>query len=107
MSQANVNSVQAIQDVKAALAVFVQQAGGALEEVDLEIRRVLDWVLNEQPGYWQRQIRQSEEAVNQARIDLHRCRLSKGTKDYTPDCSEQKDALRRAQQRLEDAREKL
>ncbi len=106
-SQANVNSIQAIGDVKAALAVFIEQASGAMEEVDLEVHRVLDWVLNEQPPYWQRQIREREERVTQARIDLQRCRMFRVTRDHTPDCTEQKVALRRAEQQLEEAREKL
>ena len=104
---ANVNSIQAIADVKAAVAVFADQANGALEEVDLEIRRVLDWVLNEQPPYWQRQIRECEERVTQAKVDLHRCRSMKVSKDHTPDCAEQKVALRKAELRLEEAQEKL
>lgn len=104
---ANVNSIQALLDVKAALAVFVDQANGALEEVDQEIRRTLDWVLNEQPPYWQRQIRECEERVTQAKIDLHRCRSQRVSDDHVPDCAEQKAALRRAEQRLEEAREKL
>jgi hypothetical protein len=107
MSSANVNSIQAIADMKAALAVFVDQAGGALEEVDLEIRRMLDWVLNEQPPYWQRQIRECEERVTQARIDLQRCRMFRATDDHVPDCAEQKVALRKAELRLEDAHDKL
>jgi hypothetical protein len=104
---ANVNSIQAIADVKAALAVFVDQANGSLEEVDLQIRKVLDWVLNDQPKYWQRQIREREERVTQAKVDLHRCRSMKVSKDHTPDCAEQKVALRKAQLQLEEAHEKL
>jgi hypothetical protein len=104
---ANVNSIQAIADVKAAVAVFADQANGALEEVDLQIRRMLDFVLNEQPPYWQRQIRECEERVTQAKVDLHRCRSMKVSKDHTPDCAEQKVALRKAELRLEEAHEKL
>lgn len=107
MSGANVNSIQAIADVKAAVAMFVDQANGALEEVDVEIRRVLEWVLNEQPPYWQRQIRECEERVTLAKVDLHRCRSMKVSRDHVPDCAEQKVALRKAELRLEEAREKL
>ena len=107
MSSANVNSIQAIDDMKAALAVFVDQANGSLEEVDLEVRRVLDWVLNEQPPYWQQQIRQCEERVTQAKVDLQRCRMFRVTDDHRPDCAEQKAALRKAEMRLEEAHEKL
>ncbi len=107
MSGANVNSIQAIADVKAAVVVFAEQASSSLEEVDLEIRRVLDWILNEQPGYWQKQIRDREERVTQAKVDLHRCRMFKVTRDHTPDCAEQKVALRRAEFALEEAHEKL
>lgn len=104
---ANVNSVQAIADIKAALAVFTDQANGALEEVDLQIHRLLDWLLNEQPPYWQRQIRQCEERVTQAKVDLQRCRMFRVSDDHVPDCAEQKQALRRAEAQLADAHDKL
>ena len=68
---------------------------------------MLDWVLNEQPPYWQRQIRECEERVTQAKVDLHRCRSMKVSRDHTPDCAEQKVALRKAELRLEEAHEKL
>ena len=106
-TSANVKSSQAIHDVKAALAIFSGQAKEAMTEVDLEIRRVLEWVLTEQPAYWQRQIRDRSQCVSQAKVDLMRCRMFRVNENHIPDCMEQKIALRKAEQRLEEAEAKL
>lgn len=107
MSQgANVRSVDALKDVRLALISFSEDARAALTTVDMEVRRMRDWLEREQLSYWRAQVKRREEEVNMARSDLHRRRLSAGNSDAISD-TEQKEALRLAQRRLVEAEEKV
>jgi hypothetical protein len=103
---ANVRSVDALKDVKLALIAYSEDARAALTTVDMEVRRVRDWLEREQLTYWKNQVKRREEEVNIARSDLHRRRLSAGNSDAISD-TEQKEALRLAQRRLVEAEEKV
>jgi hypothetical protein len=96
---ANVRSIDAIRDFRVALAKFCEQGNHALAAVDIEINRTLDWLGHDQFKFWKEEIRRREDRVNEAKIDLHRCQLSKNAAGETPACSDQK--------RLADAEEKL
>jgi hypothetical protein len=101
---ANVRSVDALKDVKLALIAYAEDARAALTTVDMEVRRVRDWLEREQLSYWRNQIKRREEEVNMARSDLHRRRLSASNSEAISD-TEQKEALRLAQRRLAEAEE--
>ena len=103
---ANVRSVDALKDVKLALIAYAEDSRAALTSVDMEVRRMRDWLEREQLTYWKSQIKRREEEVNMARSDLHRRRLSAGNSDAISD-TEQKEALRLAQRRLVEAEEKV
>lgn len=106
MSSARVTSIEAVRDFRAALIVFCDEAKEALTSVDMETRRLIDWVQREQVAYWQAQIRRCQEDVAQAKADLFRKKLP-GIGGKEPDCIEEKKALRLAQMRLEEAEDKL
>lgn len=103
---ARVNSIEAVRDFRIGLTSFCEDVRQALATVDMEARRVLDWIARDQQGYWTRMVRQCQEEVTQAKADLFRRQLSKMSGD-NPDVTEQRDALRRAQARLEHAEEKI
>lgn len=106
MSSARVTSIEAVRDFKAALLIFCDEAKDALTSVDMETRRLIDWVQREQAAYWQHEIRRCQEEVAQAKADLFRKKLP-GIGGKEPDCIEEKKALRLAQMRLEEAEDKL
>ncbi|MDR3635562.1 MAG: hypothetical protein P4L84_17290, partial [Isosphaeraceae bacterium] len=103
---ANVRSVDALKDVKLGLIAYAEDARAALTTVDMEVRRVRDWLEREQLSYWRNQVKRREEEVNMARSDLHRRRLSASNSESISD-TEQKEALRLAQRRLAEAEEKV
>src|SRR4051812_30015129 len=103
---ANVRSIQAIRDFKAALANFAEDAHNALGSSEMEIRRVRNWLTRDQLSYWQAQIKRRNEALSMARTELHRRRLSQQGSDAISD-TEQKEAVKLAQHRLREAEEKL
>jgi chromosome segregation ATPase len=102
---ANVTSVAALQDFRAALVGFAAEARQALDATDAEIRRVQDW-LEDQLKTWQATVRRCEDEVFRARTELTRRKMVR-IGDRQPDCTEQEEALREAQDKLEYAEDKV
>ena len=103
---ANVLSVQTLKDFKIAMCNFAEDARNSLSGVDMELRRMRDWLERDQPGYWQPQIKKRQEDMMQARADLHKRKISQQGSDAVSD-AEQKEALRDATRRLRVAEEQL
>jgi hypothetical protein len=105
-SQASVHSIDALKDLRTALALYGDDTLGALGAVEAEVRRTLRWLQDERPYFWQEQIKRRREQVSLARSDLFRRQLQKRP-DYTPPMSEQKENLRKAEASLQDAEKRL
>jgi hypothetical protein len=102
---ARVTSIEALKDFRAALIVFCEEAKESLSAVDMETRRTVDWLAQQLAG-WQRALRDRQEEVSKAKAELFRRQLP-AISGEKPDCYEQKKALRRAQERLREAEEKI
>lgn len=105
MSQsAQVYSIDLLQRLHTALARFAVDAQTALASGTAEVRRVFD-DLEDRLKYWQQQVNKRSEERNVARAALSHARaLSEGR---NTGCVEQEIALRKAEQRLRDAEEKV
>jgi hypothetical protein len=103
---ANVQSVQTLKDFKVAMINYSEDARNALSGVDMELRRMRDWLERDQLGYWQMQVKRRTEDLMQARSDLHRKKISQQGSDAKSD-TEQKENLREAMRRLRVAEEKV
>lgn len=103
---ANVHSIQTLKDFKVAMITFGEDARNALSGVEMDLRKMRDWLERDQLGYWQMQIKRRDQEVMQARADLHRRKISQQGSDAVSD-SEQKEALREAMRRLRIAEEKV
>lgn len=103
---ANVESIQALSDFRAAVANFAEAANKLLDESDMELRRAAQWVTQDQPLYWRREVQKAIDAVALARNELERAQqaLLDGQR---PTCFQQKKALEAARQRQRRAEEKL
>src|SRR5262245_22453001 len=105
-NQAAVYSIQALKDFQASLVMFSEDALGALGAVDMEARRTLVWLQQDRRMYWVDQIKKRREWVAQAKSEVFRRQLAK-TADYSPSFTEQKEALRKAEESLKDAESRL
>ncbi len=103
---ANVLSVQTLKDFKLVMCNFAEEARNSLSGVDMELRRMRDWLERDQLGYWQTQIKRRQEDLMQARADLHKRKISQQGSEAVSD-AEQKEALREATRKLRVAEEKL
>ena len=66
-SQAEVHSIEALKDLRVALAFFADDVLGALGGVDMEVRRTVQWLQHDRKAYWQEQIKRRREQVSSAR----------------------------------------
>jgi hypothetical protein len=103
---AKVLSIQALKDFRVALITFAEEARNALGGVDMELKRMRDWLERDQLSYWQMQVKRRHEAMMMARTELFRRRVSQQGSDAISD-TEQKEALHDAQRRLRSAEEKV
>jgi hypothetical protein len=103
---ARVTSVDAVKEFRETLVIFCENVRAGLCANEMESRHVLDWLLSYQPGYWTRQLRERQEEMSQAQTDLHRIKLQRA-QGMRVDDIEQKTALERAKERVEEAEEKL
>jgi hypothetical protein len=103
---AKVLSIQALKDFRIALVNFTDEARNALSGVDMELKRMRDWLERDQLSYWQMQVKRRHEAMMMARTELFRRRVSQQGSDAISD-TEQKEALQEAQRRLRIAEEKV
>lgn len=103
---AGVHSIAALEELKNVLANFETEGKESLAVTDMAVRRNLEMIQQDLLKYWQSEQRKREEAVTNARGDLERCRMQ-SFGDRTPDCTDQKVALKKAQIRLEEAEQKI
>ena len=96
---ANVHSLEAIAAVRTALVAFRDDLEQAIATIDLEMRKVLDWLEHDRPRFWRMQLREAQDGVTQARQALHRC-LMYPINDERPSCYEERAELKKAEARL-------
>jgi hypothetical protein len=98
---AKVTSIDGIREFREALGNFIEDARNALTAVEMENRRVNEWVKNTQRLYWINEVKRRREKMNEIRGELHRRKLS-GAGD-----TEAKEQVRIANARLRVAEEKV
>ena len=103
---AQVRSSEAVERLGQALASFRHRSIDALETLERELRRLAEWLEHERPTHWKVQLRQAEDDVHQAKMDLQRCLTFPTVEGQRPACREEKDELARAKARVDFCREK-
>jgi hypothetical protein len=102
---ANVVSIRSLRDFAAALAVFNEHVQNALGTATMEVQRAQLW-LEEQLRFWEKNRRDRDDEVSQARIALEKKKMFK-LGDRPPDCTEEEEAYDLAQRRLEEAYDRI
>lgn len=99
-TNANVQSLDAIKDIRLALIRFQEQASTTLGSLRTRIDRTQAWLEQDRPLYWSEQERRAYDGVASARVAYDTCRL-RTVGGRHPECIEEKVALQRARSRLE------
>ncbi|MEN6408067.1 MAG: hypothetical protein ABFC77_16555 [Thermoguttaceae bacterium] len=104
---ARVTSIDALDTLSVALQRFRDDAAMATEDVDVALRRVLEWIHHDRKDYWTQELRRSWEGVSQAKLQLQQARTSRKIAGREPSCIDEQRALDRAKRRLEIAEQKV
>jgi hypothetical protein len=104
---ARVTSISVLQLVQAGVQKFRSESSVAMDDLASEIRRVSEWIHHECKDYWMQEMRRSEDAVTQARLQLQQARISRRVAGHEPACIDEQRALDRAKRRLERAQDKI
>ncbi len=108
MSQsARVTSIDVLPLLAAALQKFRSEGAGAVDDVAAQVRRALEWIHHDRKDYWTTELRRSEDALSQARVQLQQAISVRRIGDRAPSCVDEKRAVERAKRRMETARRKL
>ncbi|MDX1963777.1 MAG: hypothetical protein SFX18_11525 [Pirellulales bacterium] len=107
MSTAQVQSLDALHEFRAALIIFQSTARQALEMLETEARQGVDWICKEQPRRWKSENRKAWDGLGVAKDNLRQARIQRQLSDHIPDCTDEKKALARAEQRLKTTEQKL
>ena len=107
MSQANVQSIEAIANFKRALFKFAEAANAALTDAEADMVAVHRWLDHEQRVYWQNNVRKSTELVSRCEDALRQKRIFKDASGRTPSAVDEEKALAKAKRMKEHAEERL
>ena len=101
--QAKVPSVDALENFRASLILFLSKGKPALEEVMHEVVRTRLWIENDQRNYWAREIKIRKRKLEQAQAELFSASISKIQKATAA----QQMAVHHAQRSLNAAEDKM
>lgn len=102
----NVQSVDVISTFRAVLCRSGEDAKNALAAVEMEINRMIDWLGGDRRLYWQAAIHRRKEELARANSELFRKQTSRMFGNDA-NFSEQREVVRQAKARLEQAEKKL
>lgn len=100
---AHVSSVDALEDFRTNLIIYVSKARPALEEVSADVSRLKLWLENDQRVYWETQARRRAKELEQAQQALFSSRISNLRKETAAE----QNAYHRARRSLDEAEAKL
>lgn len=101
--QAKVTSLDALEQFRAALIVFLTDAHRSVDEVGDAIRQTRQWITHDRRLHWEAQRRKWQQKLDQATQELMSARLS-SLRDST---TMQENMVRKAKAALAEAEDKL
>ena len=103
---ANVQSLDALRDMRLSLIAFAERAASALGELRSKIDRTMAWLQQDRPMYWREQERRAYDGVASTRIAYETCRMRTVGGRHS-ECIEEKIAFAKAKVRLEFCKHKI
>ena len=100
--QAKVSSIDAIEQFRSALILFLSKARPTLEEIASEVTRTKQWLENNQRTHWEKEMKVRARELERAQAELFSARLSK----IQQVSAAQQMAVQRAHRAIREAEEK-
>lgn len=104
---AKVTSLDVLPLLTAALQKFRGESAAALDDLEIELRRITEWIHHDRKQFWTKECEKAYENLNQARLQLQQAKLSRRVGNHEAACVDEKRAVDRAKRRLDTANEKL
>ena len=104
---ARLTSIDAVRKMAAAVQAFRDVSGAAVEELQMEIRRAMEWIHHERKEHWAAELRRAWDRVAEAKLQLQQARTYRRIGDRNPSCIEERKALEAANRRLRFVQEKV
>ncbi len=104
---AKVTSIDALPLVAASLQKFRGESAVALDDLEIELRRINEWIHHDRKDYWKKERDRAYERLNQARLQLQQARVAQKVGNHEPACIDEKRAVEKAKRRLELAYQKV
>ncbi len=101
---AKVQTLEALRAVRSALLRFAEDAGASVTSVDSEVQRLSQWLRQDRPVYWKKEVRAREGAVQEAKAEIQRKILIAAPEP--PSLALERRAVARAEARLASALER-
>jgi chromosome segregation ATPase len=101
--QAKITSIEAIEQFRAALILYLSQARPALDEISGEIVHTKVWLQNDQRRFLESEMRKRSKKLEEAQQELFSARLS----NFQETTSLQQMAVQRMQREVRELEEKL
>ncbi|HLA84146.1 MAG TPA: hypothetical protein VJL29_05085 [Thermoguttaceae bacterium] len=102
---AKLTSIDAVRDMSAALAKFADELGTSLDDLDINVRRAVEWIEHDRKQYWENAVRRGWDRVAEARSELEKALTYRKVADRRPSCHEERAALEKAKQKVQMAEE--
>jgi hypothetical protein len=102
---AKITSTDAVRVFRRALEKYDFDVRDTLTQLDLELRRVIDWIEHDRASYWPRAMRNASDALLEAKNNLARAEAALRAEDKRA-CYEEKAAVEKAKLRLRTAEHK-
>ncbi len=102
-TEAHVTSVEALGSFRSRLILFTEVARRSLDEVNAEVRRTREWVVNDRRFFWQSEVRRRAKRVDEAQQELLAARMS----SLREEKAAQQQAVTQSRRELHEAEEKL
>lgn len=103
MNEARVRSLDSLVSWRSSLIVFQGKARRSISQVTEEVKRLRQWLENEQRPYWEQQIRKRNRKLEQVEAELMSARFS----TLQNNLMVQEQAVRKAKEAVRAAEEKL
>ena len=101
--QAQVSSIQALEDFRSDVIVFIGQMQPVIDEAASEVMRMRQWLDVEQRAFWTDQLRRRRRKLEEAQAELFNARISlMGDSCILPQM-----AVQKAQQAVTEAEKKM
>ena len=105
-SRANVRSLEALRLFRPVVIQFETELRNVFGALHREVDRTLEWLDHDCPRHWRQQVRKSFDDLAKARSELARKQMIT-VAGHRPECIDEKNALRDARRRLEQAQKMI